>query len=102
MSVQHHVPIPDVVWLALSKGDRLCPQYLCHSPHLPANAPAAKNLVEEYWSSRSIPEGVANLADMRAAGASMPAAVCETLHAALNVRGTELSERLPPVIQVRC
>jgi hypothetical protein len=62
---------------------------------------AAVNLVEEYWvGGGQVPDAVANLEDMRKAGASMPAAVVAVVVAALNHRGTDVAARLPPFVDV--
>lgn len=69
--------------------------------HLPTHLrPAANNLVEEHWSSSNMADTLANLSDMRAAGADMAAAVAAIVTAALNVRGKEVATRLPPFAEV--
>ena len=67
----------------------------------PARLCTAINLVEEYWvSGGQVPDAVANLEDMRKAGASMPAAVVAVVVAALDHRGTDVAARLPPFVDV--
>lgn len=58
----------------------------------------ASNLVEEYWASKRVEDAVANLADMREAGADMAAALPALFDAALNIRGIDVGERLGPII----
>jgi translation initiation factor 4G len=60
----------------------------------------ASSLVEEYWVGTSLPDAIANLKDMRAAGADMPRAVVAVVVAALNHRGIAVGERLPPFVAV--
>lgn len=60
----------------------------------------AVNLVEEYWTSKSVKDALANLEDMREAGADMPAAVVAIVGAALNHRGPAVAERLVPFVEV--
>jgi hypothetical protein len=56
--------------------------------------------VEEHWSTSKISDTLANLVDLRKAGASMPGAIVAIVYAALNYRGQEISKRLAPFIEV--
>lgn len=71
------------------------------TPHpSPLSHGTATNLVEEHWVSNSMVDTLANLSDMRKAGADMPAAVTAIVTAALNHRGHDVATRLPPFAEV--
>ena len=75
-------------------------EYAAHSTPVPLSHAAATNLVEEHWVSNSMVDSLANLLDMRQAGADMPAAVTAIVTAALNHRGADVATRLPPFAEV--
>ena len=87
-----------------------CPLYLllslprCTCNLLPPPSlapPAAVSLVEENWTSGRMAETLANLEDLRKAGAEMPPAVVAIVVAALDYRRqADVSLRLPPFVEV--
>ncbi|GAX79395.1 hypothetical protein CEUSTIGMA_g6836.t1 [Chlamydomonas eustigma] len=61
----------------------------------------ATNLVEELWANAlNMTEGLANIDDLRKAGASMSVAISAIVNAAMNHRGKEVEERLPPIVDL--